>query len=113
MALGYALHEIHRGKEALPAGAVHLIDDKDFDELTALGAVREPTADEVALYRLAHPEAKAEKSVESKVTDEGGGKRRGKSAKAAEAKTEEKADEKDGEASDGDADPEVTEDPLV
>lgn len=55
MALGYTLHSIIRAKEELPINSVQEFSDADFKDMKALGAVREPTDAEIALYRLAHP----------------------------------------------------------
>ena len=55
MTLAYANHQVHRGNgktaEVTSAGTVFDAGD-DFDDLKALGAVREPTEDEVSLHGL-------------------------------------------------------------
>lgn len=55
MTLAYANHQVHRGNgkaaEVISAGTVFDA-GADFDDLKALGAVREPTEDEVSLHGL-------------------------------------------------------------
>lgn len=56
MELAYTLHEVHRGKETVKPGSVELFDRDELRELIKLDAVRQPTEEEVALYKLTHPE---------------------------------------------------------
>lgn len=59
--LAFALVEIRQGAgkdEKISApGAVIELSDKDYDDFLALGAIREPNAQEAALYQLGQPKA--------------------------------------------------------
>lgn len=62
--LAYALHEIHlkRGDKVVtqsPKEVFECASEKQFGELKALGAVREPTEAERALFGLVNPAAAA------------------------------------------------------
>ncbi len=54
MTLGYRLHTIISGGEKLKPGVVGEFSADDYREMLALGAVRAPTKDELALYHLAN-----------------------------------------------------------
>lgn len=82
MAYGFNLHTVHNGIEkgapiVLAAGRVHKYDGDELDEdLVKLGAVREPTDEELALYILANPNdedvPKSAKTKAKKLKAEGG-----------------------------------------
>lgn len=108
--LGYTLHEIHRGKdEKLPVKTVQSFEKEQFNELIKLGAIRFPTDDEIALYRMANPEpaaapiTSADEDVPAPKSKAG---RKPKATAATEAP-------KDNAETATDADPEVEDAPLV
>lgn len=70
MALRFAIHEIRSGAVVTEARTVADFADADLPSLEAAGAVREATAAEEALYRLANPTAaSAVKKMRGKPVD--------------------------------------------
>ena len=59
MKTAFTLHQIERKEGPLEPGSVAEFEDKQFDELLALGAIREPSDDERALAELGKPKAAA------------------------------------------------------
>lgn len=57
MAYGYTLHSIRRGGKDLPIGAVVEFSEKDHADMLRLGAIRDPSDNELALFGLANPAA--------------------------------------------------------
>ncbi|KDR88280.1 hypothetical protein L905_19270 [Agrobacterium sp. TS43] len=56
MEYGFTLHSIRRKDEELPVGKVEKFTNADYKDMVRLGAIREPTADEMKLYKLANPD---------------------------------------------------------
>lgn len=52
MKIAFTLHQIETKAGAILPGTVAEFSDKDYDEMLALGALREPTDDELALTAL-------------------------------------------------------------
>lgn len=69
MTLGYRIHTIHKGREKLAPGIVSEFSDSDYREMLRLGAIRAPTADELALYKLANPDTSVSADVAVDKTD--------------------------------------------
>lgn len=69
MTLGYRIHTIHKGGEKLAPGIVSEFSDSDYREMLRLGAIRAPTADELALYKLANPDTSGSAEVAVDETD--------------------------------------------
>jgi hypothetical protein len=62
--LAFTLHAITSGKTSHRPGHVVEIDSGDFEDFIELGAVREPTDDELALYEQGKPKQAAKVAVE-------------------------------------------------
>ncbi|RVT75687.1 hypothetical protein EM858_14670 [Agrobacterium sp. CNPSo 2736] len=75
MEYGYTLHSIRRKGDDLPVGSVEEFTNADYKDMIRLGAIREPTDDEMKLYKLAHPD---EPVAEEHADDDAGGKSSGK-----------------------------------
>ncbi len=87
MEYGFTLHSIRRKDEELPVGKVEKFTNADYKDMLRLGAVREPTADEMKLYKLANPDEEIDLDSDETGADEGkSGKGKGK-GKAAPTKT--------------------------
>ncbi|QNP78424.1 hypothetical protein [Agrobacterium tumefaciens] len=81
MEYGFTLHSIRRKDEELPVGQVQQFTDKDYKDMLRLDAVREPTTDEMKLYKLAHPDEEIDLDNDETGADEtksGKGKGKGK-----------------------------------
>lgn len=66
MKLGYTIHEVQKGKDTIIApGRVHPFDNQEHDDLTRLGAIREPSRDEIALYEALLPAVEEEEPKKS------------------------------------------------
>ena len=92
MAIVYTKHEIHAGSKVFSAGVVQDIDGSD--ELIASGAAREPTATELELYRMSHPDTEAA-AAEAAAAEAAGEKRAAKAAEKRAAKSAADADDLD------------------
>lgn len=58
MKFAFALHQIIRQKEAVEPGSVFPVSDEtEFAELLQLGAIREATAAELALFQMTEPQS--------------------------------------------------------
>lgn len=101
MEYGFTLHSIRRKGDDLPIGQVQEFTNADYKDMLRLGAVREPTADEMKLYKLAHPDEVTDlDNDETGVDEPKSGKSKGKApAKPkADAATGEGAGEGEGGA---------------
>ena len=82
------IHEVVMGKERNAPKTVLSLEDKAFDELESMGAVREATADEVAIAGFAPVAAPAPAKVEAAAA-----KKPSKKELAAAAEAEKKAED--------------------
>lgn len=79
MEYGFTLHSIRRKDEELPVGKVEKFTNADYKDMIRLGAVREPTADEMKLYKLANPDEEIDRDNDETGADEAkSGKGKGK-----------------------------------
>ncbi|EGL63572.1 hypothetical protein AGRO_3641 [Agrobacterium sp. ATCC 31749] len=101
MEYGFTLHSIRRKGEELAVGKVEEFTNADFKDMVRLGAIREPTADEMKLYKLANPDHAVDLDNDETGVDEpksGKGKGKAPVKPKADAATGEGASEGEGGA---------------
>lgn len=57
---GFTIHEVQIGSKVIAPGVVAEFEDDVYADMIALGAVKEPTEDQLALHEALKPEAKDE-----------------------------------------------------
>ncbi len=60
MKLGYAIHEIRLSADVtVVPNSTAEFSDKQYDELSVMGAIKEPSPDQIALWNLQNPQEQA------------------------------------------------------